>query len=78
MTLEQMIREWDGLPPQAKQQVADFIAFLREQHGVPKPDSKKELVKLEDESYVGMWQDRDEMTDSSGWVCATRTQEWDG
>lgn len=33
-------------------------------------------VALQNEKFVGMWQDRDEMTDSSAWVRQMRESEW--
>ena len=76
MTFEEMPREWDDLPPQAKKQVADFIAFLHARQTVPIPVSKRDPINLKDEPYVGMWQDRPEMADSSAWVRTARVQEW--
>ena len=33
-------------------------------------------LKLQDEPFVGMWKDREEMEDSSQWVRQVRQQEW--
>ncbi|MEL6442206.1 MAG: hypothetical protein AAFQ80_23540 [Cyanobacteria bacterium J06621_8] len=35
-----------------------------------------EQSNLEDESFVGMWQDREDMENSSQWVRLVRQQEW--
>lgn len=35
-----------------------------------------EQSNLEDEPFVGMWKDREDMEDSSQWVRQTRQQEW--
>ncbi len=71
MMPEQMLREWAALPPQAQQQVADFIAFLRLRYGPSSQERPK--LDLKDEPFVGMWRDREEMQDSSAWVRAQRT-----
>ena len=33
-------------------------------------------LKLQDEPFVGMWKDREDMEDSSQWVRQVRQQEW--
>ena len=35
-----------------------------------------EQSNLEDEPFVGMWKDREDMKDSSQWVRQVRQQEW--
>lgn len=35
-----------------------------------------ERSKLEDEPFVGMWKDREDMEDTSRWVRQVRQQEW--
>ncbi len=39
-------------------------------------DEKSSLTPLEDESFVGMWQDREDLADSSPWVRQLREEEW--
>jgi hypothetical protein len=34
------------------------------------------LSNLQDEPFVGMWKDREDMEDSSHWVRQVRQQEW--
>jgi len=36
----------------------------------------KPTTKLADEPFVGMWQDRDDLADSTQWVRNVRAQEW--
>jgi hypothetical protein len=78
MTMEEMFRQWSALPPQAQKQVADFIAFLREQYGATETDEALSTTDLSEEPYVGMWSDRPDMEDSTAWVRTTRKQEWTG
>lgn len=35
-----------------------------------------EQSNFEDEAFVGMWKNREDMEDSSQWVRQTRQQEW--
>jgi len=69
-------REFIALPPEAQQQVADFIAFLRTRYKKMRPPKKSKQVKLADDPFIGMWRDRDDMQDSSAWVRGIREQEW--
>ena len=34
------------------------------------------LSNIQDEPFVGMWKDREDMEDSSQWVHRVRQQEW--
>jgi len=75
MTLTQISQEIDSLPPEAQKQVEDFIAFLKTRY---KPVSKRRVKKgrLENEPFVGMWKDREDMRDSVKWKKELRQREW--
>jgi len=68
-------KEIANLPPEAQRQVMDFIAFLRDRYAPGRLRKAKQL-KLDDEPFVGMWQDRDDLKDSTRWVRETRAREW--
>jgi hypothetical protein len=70
---------WDdfvNLPPDAQEQVRDFITFLQSRYS-QKP-SRKSLrrPKLTKEKFIGIWRDRKDLQDSSLWVRNTRKREW--
>jgi hypothetical protein len=70
---------WDdfvNLPPEAQEQVRDFIAFL--QYRCSLKPSRKSLrrPKLANEKFIGIWRDRKDLQDSSLWVRNTRKCEW--
>lgn len=75
MNQEQIWQDLSALPPAARQQVIDFIAFLRNRYA---HDDIKEKIKssLREEPFVGIWRDNEAMTDSSAWVRETRQREW--
>lgn len=75
MTNEEILREIASLPKEAKRQIEDFIAFLRERYK-NLPDKNAPLADLENEEFVGMWRDRDDMRDSSVWVRNVRETHW--
>jgi hypothetical protein len=71
MTDEEILREINSLPLEAQRQIEGFIAFLYERYknsslgNAPASD-------LKTEAFVGMWRDRDDMSDSSAWIRNTR------
>ena len=74
---EKILESLQTLPPVAQQQVLDFIAFLQTRYvSLTQPDMLTQRTSLHDEPFVGMWQDRADMQDSSAWVRKVRTQEW--
>ena len=74
MELETLWQRLSVLPEQAQQEVADLIAELEKQHS----DSSEKLFadSLWDEPFVGLWKDRDDLSDSTAWVRRLREQEW--
>ena len=76
MDQNNVISEFDSLPPEAQRQVMDFIAFLQTRY---QPTTKKRVkteVSIADENFVGIWRKREEMKDSSVWVRGIRSTEW--
>jgi len=63
------------LPPEAKQQAQDFVDFLYERYvqDEPKKSDKKSIIE---NSFFGMWKDREEMQDSTAWVRKVRKSQW--
>ncbi len=78
MTNEELVHEFIALPPEGKRIVADLIAFLRQRYGGTQPVTAPKALDLSDESFIGMWSDREEMQDSSTWVRNAREAEWGG
>jgi hypothetical protein len=75
MTDEEILREINALPPEAQRQLEDFISFLRERY----KDAQSKTAPtsdLESEPFVGMWRDREDMSDSSNWVRNVRQSHW--
>lgn len=55
----------------------DFVAFLKTRYATKPPASKAKRTRLVDEPFVGMWQGREDMQDSSAWVRDHRQREWE-
>ncbi|HSJ58719.1 MAG TPA: DUF2281 domain-containing protein [Anaerolineae bacterium] len=76
MPSSRILKDIDSLPPEAQRQVIDFIAFLKTRYQTTRRASKSQR-KLADEPFVGMWQDRDDLQDSSAWLRDLRRREWE-
>lgn len=69
-------REIASLPPEAQQEVLDFVTILKTRYPTKLVTSKKKRIKLADEPFVGMWEGREDIQDSTAWVRKLRQQEW--
>jgi hypothetical protein len=45
-------------------------------YGLNKDATEGQAIDWNNEPFVGMWQDREDMKDSSKWVRSLRQQEW--
>jgi hypothetical protein len=66
----------DSLPPEAQRQVSDYVALLKQRYGEERAEKKTRKGRLTDEAFVGMWRDREDLTDSRQWVREMRKREW--
>jgi hypothetical protein len=76
MMADQIWNEFAALPEDAQMQVAEFIGRLRQSLQATETPQKAKRPALKDEPFVGMWKDRDDLTDSSEWVRQLREKEW--
>jgi hypothetical protein len=74
MEPDKIYDEIADLPPEAQQQVADFISFLKKHY---KKTQKKALLNdIINDPFIGIWKDREDMKDSSKWLHNIRKTEW--
>lgn len=74
---EQMLNDFATLPPAAQRQLLDFMAFLQSRYAAKEIAAPvRPTSDLRQEPFVGMWRDREEMSDSAGWVRRLREKEW--
>ncbi|MGD2207742.1 MAG: DUF2281 domain-containing protein [Anaerolineae bacterium] len=77
METTKIVHEIDSLPPEAQKQIIDFVAFLKTRYPTVQPTEKTNQAALADEPFIGMWQDRRDMQDSTTWVRNLRQREWE-
>lgn len=78
MEQEKIYKDIINLPPEARRQVIDFIAFLRTRYRQPLYSKPSKRKNLNNESFIGIWKDREDMKDSCKWVRNVRKSEWGG
>jgi hypothetical protein len=67
MKEEEILREIQSLPLEGQRQVAEFIAHLRLRYQRSPSIEHPESSDLSQDSFIGMWRDREDMQDSSAW-----------
>lgn len=67
---------YTSFPEEAKRQVADFVAFLRQRYTPAPSRPQVRSTDLETEPFIGTWRDRQDLEDSTTWVRNTRKAEW--
>ncbi|MBI4860651.1 MAG: DUF2281 domain-containing protein [Candidatus Riflebacteria bacterium] len=77
MNQRELWRELKALPHEAQREVIDFIAFLRARHGESARTGAVKRPRLSREPFVGMWEGRRDMEDSTEWVRTARQREWE-
>lgn len=75
MTNEEILREINSLPFEAQRQIEDYVSFLRERYKNTPPKNVP-TSDLENEAFVGMWRDREDLGDGSAWVRNVRETHW--
>lgn len=76
MTNEEILREINSLPREAQRQIEDFVVFLRQRYQSPQSTKTANSSSLESEEFVGMWRDREDLSDSTAWVRNVRDKHW--
>ncbi len=75
METANIVRDIASLPPVAQKQVHDFIAILKECYTDTNPVQERRQTRLIDEPFVGMWEDYNDMQNSTEWVRSLRQRE---
>lgn len=73
---EKLWFEFDALPIDAQYVVFEFIEFLRTRYQPERIEKAVQSSPLLDEPFIGMWNSRTDMQDSSAYKRNLRQQEW--
>ncbi len=76
MSNEDILTQFNSLPPEAKRQVIDLIASLHQQYDSSQSFEAQSSGELDQEPFIGMWRDREDLQDSTAWVRSNREREW--
>ncbi len=68
--------KFESLPAEAQKQVLAFMDFLQKKYElkINKGKSKKSIT---DNKFVGLWENREDLKDSSLWIRNLRKKEWE-
>lgn len=73
MTSEEILKQMASLPAEGRREIENLISRLNAHYR----EKKDEVAQpIESGPFIGMWSDRDEMSDSSAWVRDTRNKHW--
>jgi hypothetical protein len=73
MEPDKIYNEISQLPPEAQQEVANFISFLKTRYQKQqKPPLQNDILR---DPFIGIWKDREDMKDGK-WLRKVRASEW--
>jgi hypothetical protein len=76
MRNEDILSQFNSLPPEGQRQVIDLIASLHQRYSSSQPTDEQVSLELTEEGFIGIWRDREDMVDSTAWVRNNREREW--
>ncbi len=66
-----------NLPPEAQRQVSDFVDFLKYRYQKSQQASQTRKDRIIDSPFIGIWENRKDMANSTRWVRNLRKSDWD-
>lgn len=75
MELKNIEERLAALPENNRREVAELVSALEERQRL-RDTAMNPALSIVEQAFVGMWKDRDDMADSTGWVRRTRLHEW--
>ena len=76
METQQLVKEIDGLPEKARQEIERFLLEVKLRYARQNPLTDEELSRWADPEIFGMYADREELRDSAAYVRKLREQQW--
>jgi hypothetical protein len=76
MDLEEICRQLAALPPAGQRRVAEFITLLQERYKHAPRGRRGGKSKLSEEPFIGLWEQREDLRNSTAWVRDIRRREW--
>ncbi len=75
MENEGFYNKFESLPIEAQKQVLDFVDFLKKRYE-SKIKGSRERKSIKNNKFVGMWESREDLKDSTSWVKNLRKKDW--
>ena len=74
--LQEMWQQLTTLPLEAQTEVASLISLLHDRYNQFQPTSQENQQNLREDPFIGFWQDRENLADSTQWGRTLRSSEW--
>lgn len=78
MEQEKIANDISNLPPDARRQIVEYIAFLKTRYTRSWEEKQSRRTDLVNEPFIGIWKDCENMKDSGMWLRNMRKTEWGG
>jgi len=75
MTQQELFKAFESLPTEAQHQALNFIALLQHTY-TPAIKPQKTEIDWTNDPFIGMWQEHQDIDDSTTWVRNIRNSEW--
>ncbi len=75
MENEGFYNKFESLPIEAQKQVLAFIDFLQKRYE-SRNKKARERKSITNKKFVGLWENRKDLKDSSLWIRSLRKKEW--
>lgn len=77
MSEKELIKRIRKLPSEAQQEAADFVEFLTQKYIQKSAETESPKKKsILNNSFRGIWKERDDLQDSTKWVRELRKSRW--
>lgn len=76
MSEKELIKQIRNLPTEARQEASDFVEFLSKKYLQESEKTKSKTNSILENSFRGIWKDREDLEDSTKWVRELRKSRW--
>jgi hypothetical protein len=76
MTIKDLTKKIESLPINAQNEVSDFVDFLIQKREIKRKRQSKITSRLVEDKFIGLWANREDLSNSSLWIRKLRETDW--
>lgn len=76
MTIKDLTKKIESLPINAQNEVSNFVDFLIQKREIKRKRQSKITNRLVEEKFIGLWANREDLSNSSLWIRKLRETDW--